>query len=105
MPYVVPLPPLRLWRLLHNTGLFRLLRRLVSRAGLVGRPRAKPRLIPTRVDPFFMGQHQSGSVSRRCLMPDRLPGPESASFGRPMTTARRQGCVFGTATAGGCIFW
>ena len=27
------------------------------RAGLAGRPRAKSRLIPTAVDPFFMGQH------------------------------------------------
>ena len=41
---------------------------LVSRAGLVGRPRAEQRLTPIAVDPSFMGQHLGRLVSRAGLV-------------------------------------
>jgi hypothetical protein len=50
-----------LWRLLRNTGLFQHFGRLVSRAGLVGRPRAKPRLIY----PYAYGGWAFGAPMKR----------------------------------------
>ena len=47
---------------LHTNGLkimtLPLFQPVGMRAGLAGRPRAKSRLIPTAVDPFFMGQRR-----------------------------------------------